>query len=379
MWLRNRKAFLKGTPNELELGCKSITYFAHFHSELPGVTKKINHTVAALRKQGWEASSEIVRGRGLGAHLFAFRKLASNKSSVVVVRNTLYSMPLLAFAIIYLRLLGKKVTVDVPTPVANVVWETLSRRDIGKAKKIMRVTLLFLIFPWSLWAANMVVQYSIEGKYFLIGLQKKTKLVSNGILVEKVPVRRKFPAWPNSKFHLIAVASVSPWHGLDRVIFGIRSFLDRYQDLDFEPHLTIVGEGHHSEYLHDLVEELKLQNNVAFVGFCYGSELNELFDQSHVAVSSLGLFRINLNLASVLKSREYTARGIPFVFSGKDMDFDRGVNFVLEEINSHSILDINAIADWYGSLEMSENVIGEIRRYAEDHLDYESKIGSLIP
>lgn len=90
-----------------------------------------------------------------------------------------------------------------------------------------------------------------------------------------------------------------------------------------------------------------------------------------MAVSSLALFRKNLKRASDLKSREYTARGIPFIAVKGDLDFDPTPNFVYQVDNNNSEVDITDLLNWYKDLKFTPL---DIRKYCIDVLDFNNKI-----
>ena len=54
-----------------------------------------------------------------------------------------------------------------------------------------------------------------------------------------------------------------------------------------------------------------------------GKELDELFDLADFAIGSLARHRSHIDKIKTLKNREYAARGIPFIYSETDEDFDR--------------------------------------------------------
>ena len=105
-----------------------------------------------------------------------------------------------------------------------------------------------------------------------------------------------------------------------------------------------------------------------------GQDLDQIFERSHVAISSLGLFRNGFVTASVLKAREYTARGIPFVQASQDPDFEPLPSFVYGAPNAGTPLDLNDLLKWYDEFCKSNLRIPDIRRYAMEHLDYQTKI-----
>lgn len=123
--------------------------------------------------------------------------------------------------------------------------------------------------------------------------------------------------------NLIAVASIEKWHGLDRIIEGFKEYYNTPQPI--EVNLNIVG-GHVGNAtlseLKLLVQRYHLEKHIIFNGFRTGQELDALFDQSDVAIGSLGRHRNGIYCMKPLKNREYAARGIPFIDSVSDADFE---------------------------------------------------------
>lgn len=356
-----------------------VEYFALFDIKiLPGVFNKINQSVRALNKAGYESTVTVISISGLRGHVKFLQQLFSSRADIIILRSAIFLMPLIAPVLMWKRLQGSKIIIDVPTP-ATVALRELKIQKIGSVGKSIRFGILLIFYPWALYPANKILQYANESSYFSIGLNRKTKLIANGIDVEAIPFRNTIPPWSDDNFVMIAVGALAPWHGFDRVIRGIARYLNSSQKRDnINIRLIIVGDGESRKTLEKLVVELQVDKNVSFAGFQTGVALDNLFDQSHVAIASLGLFRIGLNTASVLKSREYTARGLPFISAGTDIDFDPPPDFVFNVDNSDELIDIENLMQWYSVL-VGKNVIGaEIREFAKNHLDFDKKIYQMV-
>lgn len=89
--------------------------------------------------------------------------------------------------------------------------------------------------------------------------------------------------------------------------------------------LGIPTSGAESE-LKALVDKLNLRKYVIFHGPQHGDALTKIFESSNIAVDSLGRHRSNNEYNCSLKSKEYCARGLPFVKSHKDDAFE-GTNY----------------------------------------------------
>ena len=90
----------------------------------------------------------------------------------------------------------------------------------------------------------------------------------------------------------------------------------------------------------------------------------------------MGLFRLNLSIASVLKAREYCLAGIPFIACGKDPDFpDEKLSFRLTVSNNDDTDDLLRIfKEFFISYPYDDD---EIHSYAIRHLSFEKKIENM--
>lgn len=179
--------------------------------------------------------------------------------------------------------------------------------------------------------------------------------ISNGYIPELTRIKKYVPI--RNVINLIAVAYVQKWHGFDRIIEGIHQYLLASHKMGV--HLTIVGDGDLEE-LRFLVEKYKLQQNVTFTGALSGEALDEEFDKAHIAIGSLGRHRSGLSTMRSLKNVEYAARGIGFVYSESNPDFD-DQQFVLKVPADESPLDINRVIIFAQKLSMTPQ---EIHQYA---------------
>ena len=291
----------------------------------------------------------------------------------LIIRSTGFANLFLIPALRRARRRGSAVTIEVGAPnsvAVREIWtspQSLWRRS--------RAAVAFYVSgPWSLWPATRIVQYAPESWWFSIGNKARTVEIGNGIDSSAIQPRPSVPAWPAPVLRLVAVATVSKWHGYDRVLRAIHAFMQRH-DRPFDVHLTIAGQGPALAGLRALSTSLGLDDRVVFAGIVTGQPLRDLYAQSHLAVSSLGLHRIGLSTASVLKAREYCAIGIPFIASGNDPDFRTPVNFRFPVSATEDTADVAAAFEAYA--RSAQSVDGAaMRQYAVNHLDWRHKLGA---
>jgi hypothetical protein len=174
--------------------------------------------------------------------------------------------------------------------------------------------------------------------------------------------------------NLIGVAGLNYWHGFDRLIEGLNIYYSSNPKRLVYFH--IVGDTNNiigNEYK-NLVTKYNLENYVIFYGNKIGDELDEVYEKCQFGIGSLGIHRIGISEVKPLKSREYCARGIPFVYSFKDEDFD-DKSFILKESPNDSPIDINRLIDFYYSNNFNNR---EIRRFAEENLTWDVQVKRIL-
>ena len=163
-------------------------------------------------------------------------------------------------------------------------------------------------------------------------------------------------------------------HGLQRLLNSISNYLEKEIEDKFKINLRVAGDSKEMNYNRKLSSKLVLEDSVDFLGHCEGELLNELYNWADVAVGSLGLHRIGLNQSSTLKAREYFCRGIPFFWSSIDVDLPENNPFVLKLDANEDPFDLKKVIDFILENRKSKSVPSEMRKYAEDHLDWKHKM-----
>lgn len=197
---------------------------------------------------------------------------------------------------------------------------------------------------------------------------KPSCVVSNGISTSSTPFApvKKFD---NSELVMVFVASsFSPWHGLDRLLEGLKLYSG-----DVCIRLYLIGDLD-NEYIDTINELDKEQVSIEVLGRKYGDELNTIYNKSNLAISSLALHRNGLSEACVLKTREYIARGIPFVYGYSDSDLDGSEDFALRIQSNDSPVDISKIIKFVKQSSENNLISHSERNFALEKLDWKNKV-----
>ena len=201
---------------------------------------------------------------------------------------------------------------------------------------------------------------------------QRTIRISNGVDFDSIPLHQP-PLVVEGKtaLHLIGVAEVHEWHGFDRIMSGIGEYYSRRsEDGSLKPDVFfhVVGGVHPHRMETDfapIIKKYGIDDKIVFHGTLFGYELTKVFNQCQFAIGSLGRHRSGITVIKTLKNREYATRGIPFVYSEQDSDFDYQ-NYVLKAMPDESPISIQQILDFVDSHHF---VPGEIRKTVE-HLSW---------
>ena len=197
-----------------------------------------------------------------------------------------------------------------------------------------------------------IVTFTMEDIIF----GQRTIKISNGIDFYHVRMK-KICQHPNNEFHMIGVAEIHRWHGFDRVIKGLAEYYMTPKDMKVFFH--IVGyffSPIEEEEITHIINDYHLESYVILHGKKHGEELDEIFDQCDFGIGSLGRHRVGITDIKTLKNREYAARGIPFIYSENDTDFDKKP-YVLKASADDTAIDIEEIIHFYQNLNVSPQVI----------------------
>ena len=167
----------------------------------------------------------------------------------------------------------------------------------------------------------------------------------------------------SKELNLIGVAEIHNWHGFDRVIKGLAIYYSVPRD--YKVYFHVVGYFFSKEIENNfisLINNCKVNDYIILYGKKHGKELDEIFEKCDFGIGSLGRHRVGIERMKTLKNREYAARGIPFIYSESDNDFDNKP-YVFKAPADDSPTSIKDIIDFYRTVKDTPD---EIRKSIED-------------
>lgn len=185
----------------------------------------------------------------------------------------------------------------------------------------------------------------------------KTLKISNAVDATTISLRKRIKD-SNYDYSLIGVANLAFWHGYDRILYGMKNYYTRGGQKKILFRIVGVGNKEERSRLMEIVKNEKLEGNVIFYGNKSGKELDELFDKSDFAIGCLGCHRKNIITVKSLKNVEYAMRGIPFIYSEVNDDFDLRP-YVLKASADDTPIDMSKLIDFVQKTSVSPEKIRE--------------------
>lgn len=291
-----------------------------------------------------------------------------------------------------MNMLGKKLTDEIHTRNIDIIYIRYPLSDIyfiNFIKRLKKMDKLIYIeiptYPYDseLKRISLIIDKIFRGRinkyvdYIVTSSDKydsiykiPCKFIDNCVDMKEVEFFNHSYSLNKKKINLIAVAFLNYWHGYDRIIEGMKNYYSN-GDVDIDIKFTIVGGGGDYNKLVKLVSDYKLEEKVEFTGFKNGDELDRIFEKSDIALGSLAIHRKDISSVSSIKLREYCARGIPFIYAGKDPGFTGKEEFLMKINSNDEYIDMNSIIRFYKNLETKIDISNEMRMYCEEHFKWE--------
>lgn len=352
-----------------------------FNRKGEGVGKKINAQIKALRKLNnevdklytdlqyiWLEEENVLNIKKVGTiknkyikRLFFFSLIENieflKKYDCFYIRHFMATPSFIKFLD---KFKDKKIIIEIPTYPVEGEYKTFSLKIMGIIDEVFRKKLYSYV--------SKIVTYSQDKTIYGVNCIN----VSNGIDLEENKLIKKEK---NKKYiEFVSVSLCFFWHGIDRFLYSLLQYRKNGGEEKIKFH--IVGEGIETPKLKKIVEDnIELQDIVVFHGFKSGEELDEIYNNSDIALSSLGEYKRGLEKAAILKVREYCARGIPFILGYQDDSFEKNLPFYYQVPNDESLLDIEKIIEWYKNLKITPK---EIRKYAEENVTWNKQMKKII-
>lgn len=366
--------------------------FLVFHGFLAynGISKKIGYQVDGLRQCGIDtrltylkiddnnihyrmADETVIENYGKGFQA-KIRKRICYRSLYNYVRNEniefIYlrydhnANPLLILFLKSLQKLRVKVFMEIPTYPYDKEYKGLSLdyQRILFFDKCFRERMAKYV--------DYIVTFSDHKEIW----NRPTIQISNGIDFSQIKIKQNNNINPNL-INFIGVATIHPWHGYDRLIKGLIEYYKQNAIAD-KVYFHIVGEGvpEIMNYYKELAQQNNLEDYIIFHGPKFGTDLDNLFELADLGIGSLARHRSGIDKIKTLKNREYAARGIPFIYSEFDEDFEN-MPYIYKVPADDSAININELIRFYKTNHFEPNAI---RASIENSLSWKKQMQHIV-
>ena len=300
-------------------------------------TKKILIDNKVIADYGNGFSSKILKRIDFSA---ITKYVKDNNIEFVYIRSNHNANPCTIYMVKCMKKYGAKVVMEIPTYPYDSEYEAqgISRQIFQD--KIFRNRLAKHL--------DAIVTFSDYDKIF----GQRTIKISNGIDFDSVKMKTTIND-TSKELNLIGVAEIHEWHGFDRLVKGLAEYYSNPQSYFVKFH--VVGYFFSTEIENEfkkIISDNHMEDFVILYGKKHGEELDRLFNKCDFGIGSLGRHRVGIDKIKTLKNREYAARGIPFIYSETDSDFDTRP-YVLKVPADESPVIIEDIIDFYKRNSMS--------------------------
>lgn len=348
---------------------KALFLIFHGFNPANGISKKIHYQVNGLKACGVDTrlcymdettgrklrmvDNHVLRdyGSGLKSKLLKRTEYSSiieyarkERIDFVYMRSDHNANPFTIHMVRKLKETGIKVVMEIPTYPYDQEYESLSRRKFLFIDQCFRKIL-----------ARQLCGIVTFSDYPII-FGKPALQISNGVDFSQIPLKRKIND-TNYELHLIGVAEIHYWHGFDRLVRGLANYYQTHPSYKVYFHIIgeFFGEREKKEIL-PVIKQHGLEEYIILHGARHGKELDDLFEQADMAIGSLARHRSGIIHIKTLKNREYAARGLSFIYSEIDSDFENKP-YILKAKADESPIDIYQIIEFYKRQKLSPEQI----------------------
>lgn len=365
---------------------KALFLTFHGFDAANGISKKIHYQVRALEANGLEtflcylseehgrkrrmAGDQIIADYGTGWRNkiskrtefgSIIRFVIREKIKLVYMRSAHNANPFTIRLVRRLKQAGCRVIMEIPTYPYDQEYVTFRMKtglylDRCYRKKLAR-------------CLDGIVTFSDYKTIFGV----PTIQISNGIDFEAIPLKQALNA-PDRELHLIGVAEIHYWHGFDRLIKGMAEYYATQPA--YKVYFHLIGDFFSVRERNEIVPligQSGLEPYVILHGALHGKALDNLFDRCDMGIGSLGRHRSGIQHIKTLKNREYAARGIPFIYSETDADFENRP-YILKVPANETPIDISRLIAFYRQLSVSPSGI----RASIQELSWERQIKKVL-
>lgn len=214
-------------------------------------------------------------------------------------------------------------------------------------------------------ATNEIAEYEIKRSGII---KDKVVVITNGVDYDTVPFTPARPYSGDCLDLLFIGSKIFPWAGIDRIFRGLNK-----NNVNVCIHLVGTID------LNSIPPRVNKTCKIVRHGKTDKENIDKIFKSCNLAISSLGIHRNLMREACPLKSREYCARGMPFIYAYHDPDLDGQKCLKKFSLNDDPIY-INEIIDFVKDINEGNFIqtCRDFRHSMQYRIDTNYKISSIM-
>ena len=200
-------------------------------------------------------------------------------------------------------------------------------------------------------------------------IQKETKRlpskfvpIQNAVLPLAINENRIYSEY----YTFLFVGNLQMWHGLEFIISKIIEYRGNKK-------VKLMIYSSETECYKMLQKKYKEYKNIIFCGKEEVETIYQSLTQRTIGIGGLNYAQRGATFDTSLKNKDYTAMGIPFVYSLRDLSFENYHFSYKIQLNASNNNLIDDIINWYCSIE-ADDMVEKIQCYAKENLTYDKQI-----
>lgn len=339
------------------------------HEYMNGVNQKIRNQVKGLKENGVIVNLQVLNRAPKLIRILPFSTSSWCYNQINITDDV---------DAVYIRFLSTDFQIlrtfrkwKIENPRLKIILEMPSYPNDQELREILPILFYFRERIYRKYLKKYVDVVAIYSKYDSVFGIPALKVV-NCIDVDGVSKLGNH-CYHNNQLNILIVATVSKYHGCDRVINGLKDYYSNKENDKQKVIFHLVGHGPEIKELKNMVASMKLENVVLFYGVKTGEELKKLYEIADIGVDGLGAHRKGDNWFATLKSREYLAKGLPFITEyDLPSEVDDISKYLFKVPSDDTPINIEALVDHFSAncacgIEKMRN---EMHVCAKNYCDY---------
>ena len=175
-------------------------------------------------------------------------------------------------------------------------------------------------------------------------------------------------AGASDELNMISVSNEMDYHGYDRLIKSLWVYKQNNPEAKIFIHLV----GTISEKTKQLINKYLLEESVIFYGKRSRAELDNIYNKCNVGLGPFGQHRVGGKKDTGLKTKEYFAKGLPYIYSGDEPTVPENYPYICQFPADESLIDFDRVWEFYDNYRNDPLVVQNMRAFAAEQYSWDT-------